>query len=72
MTVIRVTRFDGSEFMINAELVELLEAVPDTVITLTTGRKMVVREDVAEVARRIMEYRRAMCGERAAEIGFEE
>ena len=46
--------------MISAELVELLEAVPDTVVTLTTGRKLVVREDVDEVARRIREYRRAV------------
>ena len=58
MAVIRVTRFDGTELIISAELVELLEAVPDTVITLTTGRKLVVREDVAEVARRIKQYRR--------------
>lgn len=60
MAVIRVTRFDGTELMISAELVELMEAVPDTVITLTTGRKLVVREDVDEVARRIKEYRRAV------------
>lgn len=62
MTVIRVTRLDGTELMISAELVELLEAVPDTVITLTTGRKLVVREDVAEVVRRVKEYRRAVYG----------
>lgn len=62
MTVIQVTRLDGSELVISAELVELLEAVPDTVITLTTGRKLVVREDVAEVVRRIKEYRRSVYG----------
>ncbi len=60
MTVVRVTRFDGSEVVINAELIELVEAVPDTVITLTTGRKLVVREDVAEVVRRVKEYRRSV------------
>jgi Uncharacterized protein, possibly involved in motility len=62
MTVIQVTRLDGSELVISAELVELLEAVPDTVITLTTGRKLVVREDVAEVVQRIKEYRRSVYG----------
>lgn len=58
--MIRVTRLNGTEFMLNTELVELLESVPDTVITLTTGRKLVVQEDVEEVARRIKTYRRKL------------
>lgn len=56
--VIRVTRLDGTEIVINAELVEMLEAVPDTVITLTTGKKLVVLEDADEVARRVQQYKR--------------
>lgn len=62
MTVIRVTRFDGTELFVSAELIELLEAVPDTVITLTTGRRLIVREDVDEVVRRIKAYRRGVYG----------
>lgn len=58
--MIRVTRLDGTELLLNTELVELLESVPDTVITLTTGRKLVVQEDVEEVARRIKTYRREL------------
>lgn len=65
MTVIRVTRFDGTELFVSAELIELVEAVPDTVITLTTGRRLVVREDVDEVVRRIKAYRRGVYGCRA-------
>jgi len=72
MTVIQVTRLDGSELVISAELVELLEAVPDTVITLTTGRKLVVREDVAEVVRRIKEYRRSVYGAALPSGGVED
>ena len=47
--MIRLTGFDGRELVINALLVEKLEAVPDTVITLTTGNSYVVRESVDEV-----------------------
>lgn len=58
--MIRVTRLDGTELMVNTELIELMEAVPDTVITLTTGRKLVVQEDVDEIARRVTTYRREL------------
>lgn len=47
--------------MVNAELVETVEATPDTVVTLTTGRKFLVEESVEEVVSRILEYRRAIC-----------
>jgi len=39
-----------------------VEATPDTVITLTSGKKLVVSEDVDEIIRRVMEYRRHVCG----------
>ena len=39
-------------------LIEHLESTPDTVISLTTGQKMVVRESVEEVVRRVIEFRR--------------
>lgn len=51
---------DGTELLINAQLVEMVESVPDTVITLTTGRKLVVQEDAEEVARRILDYHRSI------------
>jgi len=54
--MIRLTGFDGRELVINALLVEKLEAVPDTVITLTTGNSYVVRESVDEVIERAVEY----------------
>lgn len=58
--MIRVTRLDGTEIVVNAHLIETLEAVPDTVITMTTGKKLVVQEDVDEVTRRVKHYRRAL------------
>ena len=68
--MVRVTRLDGRELVVNAELIELLEATPDTVITLSTGRRLVVRESVAEVVRRVVAYRRrvAVRGGRAAAV----
>jgi flagellar protein FlbD len=57
--MITITRFDQSELIINADLIEFVEAVPDTHITLVTGRKFLVRERPEEVVRRVLEYRRA-------------
>ena len=55
--MIRVTRLNDREVMVNADLVEFLESTPETIISMTTGRKIVVKESVEEVMRRVMEYR---------------
>lgn len=60
--MIRLTTLDGREVIVNALLVERIEAVPDTVITLTTGNCCVVREGVDEVVRRAVEYLRSLRG----------
>ncbi len=56
--MIRVTRVDGTEQIINAELIEVISPGTDTIITLTTGRKIRVREGVEELVDRIVEYKR--------------
>jgi len=56
--LIVVTRLNKSELVINAELIETLEATPDTIITLTDGKKIVVRESVSEIIEKIIIYRR--------------
>ncbi len=58
MPVILVHRLDGAPFFLNAELVETVEATPDTVIVLLNGHKYIVREPVEEVISRILNYRR--------------
>ncbi|MGQ9674395.1 MAG: flagellar FlbD family protein [Chloroflexota bacterium] len=58
--MIRVSRLDGSKLIINCELVEFVEHTPDTVISLVTGRKFVVRESTGEVVRRVMDYKRGI------------
>jgi len=59
--VIKLRRFrakDG-ELVVNADLIETVEATPDTVVTLTTGHKLIVEESVDEVIRRVIEFKRA-------------
>lgn len=60
--MIKVTRLKSHdhEFVINAELIEMVEETPDTMITLTSGKKLIVEEGMDEIMRRVMEYRRAI------------
>lgn len=56
--MIKVTRINGAELLLNAELIQTIESTPDTLITLIDGRKLMVNENVDEVVRRIITYRR--------------
>jgi flagellar protein FlbD len=56
--MIEVTRFKGSKIVLNAELIETIEETPDTVITLTSGKRYVVSESAAELVDRVIEYKR--------------
>ena len=47
--MITVTRLNGSRVTVNALFIESVEETPDTIITLTTGKKMVVTETAAEI-----------------------
>ncbi len=58
--MIRLTRFNGKEFILNCDLIKYIEATPDTVITLTVGEKLMVREDVDAVIRATMTYRQQL------------
>jgi flagellar protein FlbD len=55
--MISLTRFDGSHLMVNAEQIEFIESTPDTVITLLSGKKLIVHEPVDEIVGRIVKYR---------------
>jgi len=56
--MINVTKLNGSRLVINADLVEFIESTPDTLLSLTTGRKIMVKEDMEAVVQRIVDYRR--------------
>jgi flagellar protein FlbD len=55
--MIKVKRINGEEVVINAELIETVEARPDTTISLSTGNKIIVKDTVSEVIQKIIEYR---------------
>lgn len=56
--MIVVTRLDGRELVLNADLILMLESVPDTRVTMTTGLHLLVKEAIAEVIARVVEFRR--------------
>jgi flagellar protein FlbD len=58
--MIELTRLNGHPLVVNAELIKIVEESPDTVITLVTNDKMVVREAVGEVINRVVAYRRKL------------
>ena len=58
--MIRLNRLNGKEFVLNCELIKFVEETPDTVITLTTGEKFMVRQGVDEVVFSTMEYRKRL------------
>ena len=57
--MIKLSRLGGEPFLLNAELIQYVEARPDTFITLTTGERIVVKESMDEVLRRAVAYQRA-------------
>lgn len=54
--MISLTRLNNQQFVLNADLIKFIENSPDTVITLLTGEKLVVRESVDQVLQRISEF----------------
>lgn len=44
--------------MVNSDLIESIEETPDTVVTLTSGNKLIVRDRMDEVQKKIIEFKR--------------
>lgn len=55
--MIELTRFNDTQLTLNADIIETVEETPDTVITLTTGRKVIVKESRQEVAHLVKIYK---------------
>ncbi len=55
--MIRLTRYDKSEFLLNPELIKSIEETPDTIITLSTGEKIKVINSSFDVVQRIRSNR---------------
>jgi flagellar protein FlbD len=71
--MIHLTRINHAPLVLNSDLIEHIEATPDTVISLTNGQKLVVLETVDDIVRRVVDFRRAIhagavaCAERVHE-----
>ena len=60
--MIALRRLNNQPIMVNADLIETLESTPDTVITLTSGNKLLVRDSMEEIQAKIVDYKRRIYG----------
>ena len=60
--MIALRRLNNQHIMVNAELIEQLETTPDTVVTLTSGNKLIVRDTMEEIQAKIIDYKRRVYG----------
>ncbi|HEX7344347.1 MAG TPA: flagellar FlbD family protein [bacterium] len=56
--MIELTKLNGSRLVINSDLIEFVEALPDSLITLTTGKKIMVQEKIPEIIAAVVSFRR--------------
>jgi len=56
--MIPVTRLDGSELVVNSDHILTIEQTPDTVVALTTGVRVMVKETAAQLIDRVVAFRR--------------
>jgi len=60
--MIALRRLNNDEFVLNSDLIETMESTPDTVLTLTTGKKMIVRNSLEDIVRKTIKYKQ-LCGQ---------
>ncbi len=60
--MIELTKMNGGHFTVNADLIETIEEVPDTVLTMTTGKKIFVKESRQTVKNLVKYYKREIYG----------
>jgi len=65
--MIILTRLNGEQFAVNCDLVERVDAHPDTVLTLVDSTKYIVAESLAEVVERVRDFRAGVLA-RSAEL----
>jgi flagellar protein FlbD len=66
--LIRLTRLSGDPIFVNVDLIETIESTPDTILTLTTGNRLTVRETPEQIASQMLHLRQeihARAGTRA-------
>lgn len=58
--MIKLKRLNGETFVLNAFMIEQIQSLPDTTITLTNGKKIVVKSSEAEVIEKVTNYYRSI------------
>lgn len=58
--MIVLTKLNDTEIVINCDYIEIMEETPDTTITLTTGRKIIVKEAVDDIIDKIITYKKGL------------
>ena len=56
--MIEVHRLHNAKFVVNADQIEFVESTPDTILSMTTGKKVIVMESVEEVIDKVVAYKR--------------
>lgn len=64
--MIKLHRLNGSEVVVNAELIETIDKTPDTLLHLATGNKILARESVDEVVEKVIEYKKTVYADKKA------
>ena len=60
--MIQLTRLNGQPIMVNADLIESVESTPDTVITLVSGNKLIVRDSMDAIQQSVIDFKRKIYG----------
>lgn len=60
--MIALTRLNGHPLMLNSDLIEQIEETPDTVVTLTSGNRLIVRDSMHDIQQKIVEFKRRIYG----------
>ena len=60
--MIALTRLNGHPVMVNSDLIVQIEETPDTVVTLTSGNRLVVRDRMLEIQQKIIDFKRRIYG----------
>ncbi|MBC5815389.1 MAG: flagellar FlbD family protein [Candidatus Eremiobacteraeota bacterium] len=61
--MIALIRLNGQPIMVNADLIESVETTPDTVVTLTSGNKLIVRDSMETLQQKIIDFKRKIYGQ---------
>ncbi|MCL2047629.1 MAG: flagellar FlbD family protein [Defluviitaleaceae bacterium] len=55
--MITVTKINDRDIIVNCDLIEVIETTPDTTLTTTTGKKIIVLDTVEEILQKVVEYK---------------